>query len=81
VDPDAACLRRDATGPQCPAVRKILGRYGALGIGGVIGIDRAGNVFDYLRFWAFARGYRTSSDPAPVVRLDGPIDVLRSRPP
>ena len=77
VEPDAGCLRPNATGRACPEARKILARYGALGIGGVIGIDREGNVFDYLRFWAFARGYRTSSDPAPVVRLDGPVDVLR----
>jgi isoaspartyl peptidase/L-asparaginase-like protein (Ntn-hydrolase superfamily) len=43
----------------------------ALGIGGVIGIDKQGNVVDYFRFQAFARGYRTSIDPAPVVRVDG----------
>ena len=77
VEPDAACLKPNAPDPACPEVMKILKTYGALGIGGVIGIDREGNVFDYLRFWAFARGYRTSADPAPVVRLDGPIDAQR----
>jgi L-asparaginase / beta-aspartyl-peptidase len=77
VEPNAACLRPNAPDPVCPEVMKILKRYGGLGIGGVIGIDREGDVFDYLRFWAFARGYRTSADSAPIVRLDGPIDALR----
>ena len=77
VEPDAACLKPNAADPACPEVLKILKTYGALGIGGVIGIDRDGNVFDYLRFWAFARAHRTSADPAPVVRLDGPVDALR----
>ena len=77
VEPDAACLMPNAQHPACVEQRKILSAYGALGIGGVIGVDREGNVFDYLRFWAFARGYRTSADSAPVVRLDGPIDAIR----
>ena len=59
------------------ALKKILARLHALGIGGVIALDAQGNPFDYLRFSAFARGYRRASDPAPVVRLDGPIDQVR----
>jgi beta-aspartyl-peptidase (threonine type) len=58
-------------------LKKILDKFHALGIGGVIGLDAQGNPFDYFRFSAFARGYRRASDPEPVVRVDGPIDAIR----
>ena len=63
--------------PACRELCKIRDKYdGALGIGGVIGIDKHANVLDYFRFLAFARGYRTWKDPAAVVSVDGPIDRI-----
>lgn len=55
--------------PECPDFREIVAKLQAPGIGGVIGLDRDGNVLEYFRFTAFARGHRRASDASPRVSL------------
>lgn len=83
VEIDATCLAQqpDASGcpggsvPRCAELCRIMSKLGgAMGYGGTIRMDRHGKVFDYFRFAAFARGYRTWKDAAPVVKVDGPMD-------
>ena len=75
VNIDLRHIQADA--PDGEALRAILARLHALGIGGVIALDAQGQPHDYFRFSAFARGYRRASDQEPVVRVDGPVDAIR----
>ena len=71
---DISCIRERKASADCDELRKILAKLHALGMGGVIGIDRYGNITDYFLFSAFARGYRRNIDPSPVIKLDGPVN-------
>jgi isoaspartyl peptidase/L-asparaginase-like protein (Ntn-hydrolase superfamily) len=64
----AQCLR-DRALPDCQEIDKIVQRFHALGIGGVIALDKDGNLLEYFRFSAFARGYRMGSDTSATVHL------------
>ncbi len=59
----------DPAGVVCNEFKDFAGRIGGPGLGGVIGLDQNGNVFDYFRFAAFARGFRTPSDTDAQVKL------------
>jgi isoaspartyl peptidase/L-asparaginase-like protein (Ntn-hydrolase superfamily) len=77
IEIDLSCLK-DKTSSDYFELKKILTKLNTLGMGGVIGIDKHGNIIEYFKFSAFARGHRTSLDPSAVVRLDGPIDRSRN---
>ena len=73
VEIDIKCLK-DRNSSGYGSLKKILTKLNTLGLGGVIGIDKYGNIIEYFKFSAFARGHRTNADPLPIVRLDGPVD-------